>query len=89
LNAALASVFAGFYVGPGTMLATDGQRSPKFESLIALEPPQADGTIPADEVACAIYAKRTLDAVSTIARNIDTRKRHPLSPRTCGRSQDH
>jgi hypothetical protein len=36
LNAALASLFTGFYVGPGAMLATDGQRSANFESLIAI-----------------------------------------------------
>jgi hypothetical protein len=64
LNAALGSVFTAFYVGRGTMLAADGQRSAHFESLIALEQPQADGTIPADAVACVIYARQTLDAAA-------------------------
>ena len=66
LNAALASLFEGFYVGPGAMLAPDGQRSANFESVIALESPKADRTIPADAVACTIFTRCTLDAASLV-----------------------
>jgi len=64
LNAALGSILTGFYVGPGTMIDKDGAKSAPFGSLISLEPPQADGTVRADAVACAIYACETLDLAS-------------------------
>jgi len=62
LNAALGSVLTAFYVGPGTMVDRDGAQSARFETLIATEPPDDAGLVPADTVACAIYTCSALEA---------------------------
>ncbi len=63
-NVALTPIFAGFYVGPGTICDADGACSAPFDSLISLEAPNDDGTIRADAVACAAYLCHALDAES-------------------------